>query len=1296
MSEEAEQENSPKACSGPKNIREALEFALGGTDTSPTTGEDIDGVSELEGGGVLRYLGDYEIRELIARGGMGVVYRAVQRSLKREVAVKMIHHVLSEKSGMKQRFQIEAEAVATLEHPHIVSVYEVGEHEGCLYFSMRYLRGGSLSDGLVTVGDFGDREHQRWAAQVVSKVAAAIDYAHGRGVLHRDLKPANVLLDSNGEPYVTDFGLAKIIGSDTSLTRTQATLGTPAYMAPEQAAGRGKEVSTLTDVYSLGAILYECVTGKPPFEGESQLELVRQASEDEPVPPMRIQPKLSQDLAAICQKAMGRLPRFRYRSALEFSEDLDRWLRGEAIDARPIGWSERLQLWAVRRPGLAASVALTLLMAVILLVGLGLGSYQINEARKAEQWERQRAQADYNQSRLRESERYFREGDAARGLAYASAVLRDDPGNRALAEKLVYALTYHNWVLPKYDLGSQEAYRSFGPNGRSLLSYDVTGEDGVATGTLIELDSGVKQSFGEDWDALPKRIHFSYDGSLVGIHGDKGFEVRRFPEGDLVAQRELDSRATSGCLFSSGGRFLLRIHENWKSLFIADIMDAGKPLKVWDLGVRMGKIALNPVAEQIAHIAPDGSGFIGDLATGEQRSFSFQSARSLSFGKEGKWLLVTQFGGASMSDEHASISQQIAEGAIFDVESGRLSYSVSSLGVGVESVDSNLESEAVFVSMSSEQLLDWFTPEIAQIESERRQEFRPLRLSRGRQRLVSADSSQRVLDSSGRNSSQISLKRLRFKDSGAYVIPDAINRDGAMTGADNRVFLGHRDEPHQSILDSFLGEPLFSPFREPYRGSHSIPGREIAVDGRWFLGGGLDSGRYLLQAELNAGVPRLLSGIVGLDTARYFEPEKALVCAYRDGVVDVLHGPHFIANRVRTGLAAAADSPSRAFHEIVPIDGLRKVLFSVAYSGAQVWDLVSERELSHLVHAHTLHERLVYESETHRLVSSGGHSEAPTVFDLGSGERMMASFPGGAPETLAVESDGQFMILKAASDAVRLWDVKRDEWYGEAITIEGGVRRFELVDRAGFSPSGNRAYAFNDRLSAYVWSLNDEKVYVSPRPESFQLDRLLTLRFLLNESAILLPGSDGFLIHDLDGSAEVFESAGYSNILLVETNHDGNQFLVVDQVSLEHCVVELWDAELLSRIGVNITVSGRVHSVQFSGDGRRVLIVSNEEYVLWDAELQVCVYRSEFNPFQVRVNPFHTPVPAQAQLSESGEVLTILHDSLAKPVAVYHFPHFDGPIPEWLVDLVEAVGRYRLGEDHALLEGNRSQGEMLK
>jgi TolB-like protein/Flp pilus assembly protein TadD/tRNA A-37 threonylcarbamoyl transferase component Bud32 len=294
---------------------------------------------------LLGELGDYELLEEVGRGGQGVVFRARQKSLNRIVALKVISLGQWASKAHLKRFRREAEAAASLEHPGIVPIHEVGERDGSCYFSMKFIEGGQI-DEVVRRTPMSIRQ----AVELIAKVARTVHYAHEHGILHRDIKPGNILLDAKGEAHLTDFGLARLIETESTLTRTLEVLGTPSYMAPEQAVGNNAAISSVTDVYGLGAVLYQLLTRQPPFAGGTTYETIKLLLDTEPRPPRLLNSKIDRDLSTICLKCLEKDPKRRYSSALALAEDLERWLKHETIQARRTGVFARGRKWVQRNP----------------------------------------------------------------------------------------------------------------------------------------------------------------------------------------------------------------------------------------------------------------------------------------------------------------------------------------------------------------------------------------------------------------------------------------------------------------------------------------------------------------------------------------------------------------------------------------------------------------------------------------------------------------------------------------------------------------------------------------------------------------------------------------------------------------------------------------------------------------------------------------------------------------------------------------------------------------------------------
>ena len=306
-------------------------------------------------------IGNYQVLEEIGRGGMGVIYRARQRHSRRIVAIKRILAHYADSKETLARFRREAQAAASLDHPNILPIYEVSECDnGLPFFSMKFAAGRSLRDVAPAL-----RNEPRRAVALVAKLARAVQYAHEQGILHRDLKPGNVLLDAQGEPLLSDFGLSKWLDTTTDLTLTLTIFGTPGYIAPEQMNGRAAKLNAAADVYSLGAILFDLLTGRPPFLGGHALKVIQRATE-KPAPKLcTLAPALDRALETVCAKCLEREPGARYYSADALAEDLERWLQGRHIIARPVSSQLRLWRWSRRNPAIAGMAGLLLTLVVV-------------------------------------------------------------------------------------------------------------------------------------------------------------------------------------------------------------------------------------------------------------------------------------------------------------------------------------------------------------------------------------------------------------------------------------------------------------------------------------------------------------------------------------------------------------------------------------------------------------------------------------------------------------------------------------------------------------------------------------------------------------------------------------------------------------------------------------------------------------------------------------------------------------------------------------------------------------------
>jgi prepilin-type N-terminal cleavage/methylation domain-containing protein/prepilin-type processing-associated H-X9-DG protein len=564
-----------------------------------------------------RLFADYELGPEIARGGMGIVYRARQISLNRPIALKLIAAGEFASPSLIERFEIEASAAARLEHPHIVPIYEIGEHRGQVFFSMKLIDGGNLSSHLSPSPT--SAEIQTNVRHLID-VSRAIQHAHNHGVLHRDLKPSNILIDSEGRACVTDFGLAKVLENEAGLTLSTAVLGTPAYMSPEQAAGKIREVSTASDTYSLGAILYEMLTGRPPFIAESPAATMRLVIEQDPVRPSTLvgarstasqsafrpatagHSAIPLDLETICLKALEKDPAKRYATAAQFADDLQRFLNHEPITARPITRTAKLVRWSQRNPALATAYSLLSVILLLILICSPIAALRFDHLRKhaedASQRElllRRHASAERYTSEMSLAYQAWEEGSAKNGRALLRAHIPQpgEPDLRGFEWRYLQNLwrdesrfSFTNFASAVHFIASPRGFLLASDKHRLIVLDPVTHTEREIL-TDPDSDMGVL--------ALSP-----FPTNLLATAGNKGIvKIWDLATGQLLRSINVTNREIGSLSFSPNGNYLAWAGTFFHSLGLFDPR-TGTPL--W--------IRNTPISPRSISFCPDGGTMI--------------------------------------------------------------------------------------------------------------------------------------------------------------------------------------------------------------------------------------------------------------------------------------------------------------------------------------------------------------------------------------------------------------------------------------------------------------------------------------------------------------------------------------------------------------------------------------------------------------------------------------------------------------------------------------------------------------
>ncbi len=1023
-----------------------------------------------------RSFGDYELLGEIARGGMGIVYRARHVPLNRVVAVKVLLTGEFASSDFVQRFRTEAEAAASLDHPNIVPIHEIGEHDGQQFFSMKWVEGGTLKSRLAPVAasrksaaDFSERDNAallRDAATTVAKLARAVHYAHQRGILHRDLKPNNVLLDANGEPQLTDFGLAKLIERESNVTQTRAVLGTPSYMSPEQARGETKHLTTAADVYGLGAILYELLTGRPPFVGGTSIETIRQVLEREPRAPSQISRRVDRDLETICLKCLRKEAKERYGSAETLADDLDRWVRHEPIQARSFTWWERTGKWARRQPKTAA---LTGSLALVTLLGIA-GVLWQSQARKAALFETQSA---LYAAKINLVGRAWQDGNInkARALLEMLRPERPTPDRQGFEWRYFWRLCQEDCLatIPSGKFGAQSI--AFSPHPR-LLAIG-TGDEPFSTNThLVTLRAGnslLRDSAADPQGELEtclvpgaRTLAFSSDGRLLAAgtsmpwivvwdarSGEVVFELKghnkgverlvfspdgRFlasggrPDGvvkiwDVASRREVRSldygrNDRPSLAFSPDGRFLI-LGAGDKSIRILNLEDFQEAAILRGHQALIVWVACSPDGQLVASSDTSGMVMLWKLASGDNTG---------SFKGHSTWVSSVQF-----SPDSRQLATTCVDGTVkvWDLEKQSV---LKTLRGHTDWVNSSLfmpDGQSLLTCSDDRSVKVWEVPTDAISEGYARLDPWP--------RTTGSRPTQRMATNAPPAREWIDVVE-SFENSMAF------SPDG------RRLLVGARD---------FTAVLLDMESRQTVKDITSHKGKVNAVvfssDGAWFATGSDDGSIRLLEASSLAPLrafENLGSAVHRLAVSR---DGKVLAAALKGGVVLLID--------------AQSGRPMKRFEtgKLMPLvltfsgDGRQLFCSDASASAIAVWDAASARQLGKLA-GHTLQVFMLALARDGRWLASASADQTVIVWDATT-HRPVATLRGhtGSVVSTCFSPDGRTLASAGNDGTLRLWDLAA---HHELATLPGTLAPNSKVL---FSPDGNLLVAYGDDKELRIW-----------------------------------------------------------------------------------------------------------------------------------------------------------------------------------------------------------------------------------
>jgi WD40 repeat protein/serine/threonine protein kinase/Tfp pilus assembly protein PilF len=1077
--------------------------------------------------------GDYELLEEIARGGMGVVYKARQVSLNRLVALKMILSGQLASAAEVQRFRAEAAAAANLQHPNIVAIYEVGEHEGQHYFSMEYIEGRDLgrliSDLRSPITDF--KQSARW----LQTMAEAIHSAHQRGILHRDLKPSNVLIDAHDQPRITDFGLAKRLSlsphgnpeletRDPQLTLTGQVLGSPNFMPPEQATGRRGQIGPHSDVYSLGAILYHLLTARPPFLAETLSETLQQVQHTDPIPPRLTSPAVPRDLETICLKCLEKEPLQRYATAQELADELGRFLRDEPIQARPVSALEKTWRWCRRNPVVSSLAAGIVLLLIAVAIGSPIAAFRINqERRRAERANRDTQQANreladsLGRMQIQRAEEFFTGDQSATALGYLARALRQNPSNNIAAERILSALSQRQFALPLSEPLQHPAHlyeAQFSPDGALFVTACDDGR-----GRLWDARTGRELGEPLQHEGPVLSAEFSPDGlqvvtasvdktariweastghALTGPlqHEDVVLVARFSPDGRRVLTSSKDRTvrlwdARSGQLlatpfrhqiysfscacFSPDGQRVAAAF--WKTVWVWDARSRQRLTNSFEHGGLIYTVAFSPDGQRLATASQDNTACIWDLRTGQR----------LAEMKLRSWVFAAEF---SPDGKQVVTACRDGTARIWDGFDGSLLVDPLRHEGSVSSARFSADGQWVLTASDDKTARLWDARNGAPASEPIKHDSAVLsaRLSADSQRVVTVCRDHTAWSWDVRASEALALPLQHAND----VVEAQFSSDGQW------VLTASRDKTAR-LWDTRTGQPRTAPLAQaaPLKTAH------CSADGRWVVTAGLDGTARVWDARTGSphGPPLRHDDYVWC--ARFSRDGQRVVTTSEDKTARIWETgsnppPAIVLNHAAEVL----------FADFSP-DGQQVVTACVDQS-ARLWDARTGR-LQHVLR----HQGVVFSAEFsgdgRRVITASGDHTA-RIWDARTGQPCTPPLQHDDQVHAASFSlDGRRAVTASKDKTAQLWDA----FTGQALTEP--LRHQQGVTAARFSPDSQRVVTASHDSTARLWDVRTGL----PLSESLaHEDRVLSAEFS--------PDGQWIVTACVDGTARVWPTPSFA------------------------------------------------------------------------------------------------------------------------------------------------------------------------